>query len=411
MLVLLALPLSWACGARDALLVGATFDQPGGAGGQGSGAGGEGGVGGTGAGGSGVGGVEQMALGAYHSCARTFTGAVYCWGANYDGQIGTPDTPMNTVTPVEVPLERPARLLAAGINHNCAALDDGRVVCWGRNDAGQSGQPGPDDVVKPAAVALDTFEASVEALGLGEDISCAVLARTSDPRELWCWGAPTVGLAQDGASPTLVDVGVTSLGVGAHHACWSREDGSVVCSGDNSFQQCGRPGGPCDHETLGGLPPGFAATQVGSGHGNHTCAISDGFSLWCWGYNQFGQIGALMAPEYAPPLEVNFHPNFPITSLGLGYFHSCVLTEQSGTVTCWGDNSDGQIGIGSDAGIVTTPTNLPTLSGIVAVGSGTLHACAYRSPTEVFCWGQNGDGQLGDGTFDSKSTPVQISLP
>lgn len=404
--------LLWACGARDALLIGDTFQAPtGGGGSSSSGGGGAGGDGGAGAGGSGVGGVEQMALGAYHSCLRTFEGDVYCWGANYDGQIGATGAETPTMKPTRVELDGKATFLAAGTGHNCAVLADGRVQCWGANDKGQSGQADLQDVFTPKDVALDTFEASVDALALGEDISCAVRRDlTSTVRDLYCWGGAVPGLSINGATPTFVDSDVASVAAGRAHACWTRSDGQVLCSGQNNSLQCGVPGGDCDHSPVP-LPLGFAATLVGSGHGDHTCAIADGFSIQCWGDNNANQLGAIGAGTSSPPVEVNFHPNFPVTGLGLGYFHSCVLAAQSGTVTCWGDNSEGQIGVGSSAPEIATPTNLPTLSGIVAVGSGTLHSCAYKSPTEIYCWGQNLEGQLGDGTLEPKSTPVQISLP
>ena len=100
------------------------------------------------------------------------------------------------------------------------------------------------------------------------------------------------------------------------------------------------------------------------------------------------------------------------TGLAAGNQHSCALTS-SGGVECWGDNSDGQLGDGT-----TTSSPTPvyvvgiggsgTLSGVVAIAASGVHACALRSGGTVDCWGGNGQGDLGDGTTTGHSTPVPV---
>jgi alpha-tubulin suppressor-like RCC1 family protein len=385
------------CGARTELPVGdggvagAGGTAGEGAGASGAGAAGAGGDDGGGGTGGGVGGIEQLALGAGHSCLRGFDGDVLCWGRNADGQLGLGTTD-STLVPAAVPLPEPASFLAAGTRHTCAITSSARVFCWGDNDAGQvdAGVAG-DPVLAPKELGLFGGGTAV-GLALGETSTCLL---RQDPHQVFCWGG-----GFDGVEP--VARGGEGVTAGSFHQCVLSE-GLVSCFGANAQAQCGTltptqidpPGSPL------ALP--FVATGVRAGRGNHTCAF-DALSARCWGDNDNGQLGTGLTSEKSEPVSPSAGP---FEDMAPGFAHTCALS--AGEVLCWGQNGSGQLGRPGPSD--PFPGFVSGVSGVVAIGTGTVHSCAYVSPTEIYCWGGNDFGQLGDGTLESSNVPVLVTLP
>src|SRR2546425_507451 len=143
----------------------------------------------------------------------------------------------------------------------------------------------------------------------------------------------------------------------------------------------------------------FAAVSVG---GIHTCGVAAGGVAYCWGWNTRGQLGdGTSGTERWVPIRVLGDARFAAVSAGDRY--TCGLTA-AGAAYCWGGNGDGQLGDGS-----TTPRLTPTLvrvgSGVsfTAVNAGGFHTCAITAGGAAYCWGANGDGQLGDGSADGRT--------
>jgi alpha-tubulin suppressor-like RCC1 family protein len=160
----------------------------------------------------------------------------------------------------------------------------------------------------------------------------------------------------------------------------------------------------------GTLPPaGNTPTfKVAVATGNtHTCALQPAGTVLCWGANGNGQLGNGTTTKSLTPVPVTDLNQ--VVGLSAGRNHSCAL-QAAGTVRCWGLNEDGQLGNG-------TTTNSPTsvsvavtgLSDAKALASGGFHNCAIRASGSVVCWGDNGSGQLGDGTKTKRSTPVAVA--
>lgn len=401
-----------ACGARDSLDVDGPVGGEGGDGATGN-AGGEGATGATGGGGgdggSGVGGVDQLALGAYHSCIRTFEGEVYCWGENSSGQLGT-GSGEPSLTPVRVPLDRPSVYLASGTSHTCAVLDSGDTVCWGKNDSGQIGDGSFDNALSPRVVAWSEPQTKAPvALALGEKHSCAIARVPPRDAQLLCWGggeSGQIGPGGSSATPVSVASGVSDVAAGAFHTCFVDAAAQVLCLGENGQKQCGvtAPNSISSPTLVEGLLPADSRV-VRSGRGQHSCSFGRSV-LQCWGENDDGQL-AISPSDAATPAE-----GAPVTLDGLvdvraGYAHTCALA--AGTVYCWGNNNQGQLGTAGGGHAAVVP--VPGATGMIAIGVGTLHTCAMRSPTEIFCWGGNSTGQLGDGTTSSSNVPVEVKLP
>lgn len=213
-----------------------------------------------------------------------------------------------------------------------------------------------------------------------------------------------------------------SLSLGLEHACALLQDGTVWCWGLNSLGQLGiGPGGMTDSGALDarnqpvqvmGLA---AAKQITAGY-YHTCALLMDDSVWCWGDNSKGQLGSTAdggaQPPKPMPVKINGTPQ-GITQLQAGGFHTCALA--GGNLTCWGLNSSGQLGTGNavpeagvSPGVITSPMQVPNISGATDLGLGDQFTCATLA-NDVRCVGSNSFGQLGRG--GDAGTPAFATTP
>jgi alpha-tubulin suppressor-like RCC1 family protein len=158
---------------------------------------------------------------------------------------------------------------------------------------------------------------------------------------------------------------------------------------------------------------GFVGATVAAGDW-HTCAIKIDGSLWCWGLNQFGQLGDGTNQSKGIPVKII---SSGVVAVAAGLYHTCAIKEY-GSLWCWGNNGWGQIGDGTNQSknitfniIIDkskyTPVQIIS-SGVKAVAAGGWHTCAIKIDGSLWCWGLNQYGQLGDGTKEDKYTPVQI---
>ncbi|MEZ5463469.1 RCC1 domain-containing protein [Dokdonella sp.] len=138
----------------------------------------------------------------------------------------------------------------------------------------------------------------------------------------------------------------------------------------------------------------------------HTCAISDTGAVKCWGSNQFGELGDGTFLSRGVPSTVQGFDE-PVISVTAGTLHTCAVT-LSGSVKCWGSNSSGQLGNNTtnSSAIAVEPVGLP--GSIVSITAGRAHTCALTSTSELYCWGWNTSGQLGDQTTIQRLAPVHV---
>ena len=145
--------------------------------------------------------------------------------------------------------------------------------------------------------------------------------------------------------------------------------------------------------------------SIGAGW-SFSCATSAKGLVSCWGANHFGQLGTSASPgaaQHTPKLVPDLGN---VTALSVGYLHACAL-RVGGTVMCWGDGSDGQIGDGS-ANDAFTPRAVSNLAGATAITTGDAHSCARLASGAVMCWGSNLNGQLGDASTAPHGAPVFV---
>jgi len=243
----------------------------------------------------------------------------------------------------------------------------------------------------------------------GSEHTCAVVAAGG----VKCWGANSSGQLGDGTNVnrnTPVNVsglseGVAAIAAGAEHTCALTTGGAMGCWGANFSGQLG-DGAYINRNTpvnVSGLSGGVTAIAAGS---EHTCAVVAG-RLKCWGANSSGQLGDGTNEKRNTPVNV-FGPSGGVTAIAAGSEHTCVLTA-GGTIRCWGANSSGQIGDGTNVNR-NTPVNVSGLSeGVAAIAAGAEHTCALTTGGAIWCWGANFFGQLGDGAYINRNTPVNVS--
>ena len=337
------------------------------------------------------------------SCAVTGTGGVKCWGENQTGQLGDGST-TSRMAPVDVVgLGSGVVSIAAGSSHACALTNRGGVKCWGNNYSGQLGDGTGVSATKP--VEVSGLGAGVAAVATGYYSTCAL---TLDGAIL-CWGLDVAGGARPLAPiPVAGLVGdFVAVAVGSLHACALTAAGKVLCWGGNEHGQLGPEavGRFSGVVPVTGLPP-VRAIAAGD---RHSCALTDAGAVLCWGSNRYGQLGVAPFPHTAVPVMVNGLPD-GVSKLAAGYRHTCSLT-QGGGLRCWGQNGFGQLGNGTSSTTFTPPTDVTGLtSGVSAVSAAERHTCAVADDGRGLCWGTNAHGQLGNQTGTNSKAPVQVDL-
>ncbi len=189
------------------------------------------------------------------------------------------------------------------------------------------------------------------------------------------------------------------------HTCALTVGGGVKCWGDNTYGQLGdgTTQGRLTPVNVVGLQSGVQAIEVGS---SHSCAVMAGGGVKCWGKNDVGQLGDGTRSSRSAPVDV-VGLSSGVRAVTAGSYHTCALTETGG-VKCWGDNASGQLGDGT-WNLRLVPVDVVSLtSSVQAISAGGGHTCALIENGGIKCWGVNGSGQLGDGTTMTRLTPVDV---
>lgn len=328
----------------------------------------------------------QISAGGTTTCALGASGAVSCWGGNDVGQLAlTADVATSDwdrhATPAPIALEGNVARIDVGQRTACAVLASGGVSCWGANDQGQLARSLDTMIGAPAIVegivhAAQTAGATNTSFAVDEQGHVA------------SWGAvagiqgSTSGRIAS-SSPDLVPStlasldGVTSFAASPWLDYWPPFDGVSY-------------------------PP-----ERGIGH---ACAVSKG-TLYCWGDSALGAMGVgIVQPVVRPTAVIVKSEAYP-QRVAVSQENTCArLTD--GTVQCAGDDSHGQLGRGADAGLFADffvpATSLDGYALRVALATSTT--CVIARGGKVFCWGGNEHGELGQGTTDTDSHPMPVSV-
>ena len=268
----------------------------------------------------------------------------------------------------KVPVTRGGGYLSAGYLHTCALLDTGAVKCWGHGEGGQLGlgdtrDRGGSNEMGDALPAVDLGRGrSAVALSAGGTRTCAVL----DSGAVKCWGSKDCGPVPTAVGDALpaVDLGTgrraVAVSAGGVHACAILDTGAVKCWGHGEDGQLGL-GDTNDRDDANELGDALPAVDLGKGSravavsagGLHTCALLATGAVKCWGENRQGQLGlgdgknrGVGPNEMGDALPaVDLGTGGPAVAVSAGRGHTCALLD-TGAVKCWGEGMFGRLGLG-----------------------------------------------------------------
>eukprot|EP01062_Namystynia_karyoxenos_P000068 TRINITY_DN10016_c0_g1_i1.p1 TRINITY_DN10016_c0_g1~~TRINITY_DN10016_c0_g1_i1.p1 ORF type:complete len:1858 (+),score=146.19 TRINITY_DN10016_c0_g1_i1:47-5620(+) len=348
----------------------------------------------------------DIGAGQYHNCVVFANGKVKCWGDNADEQLGLGDGDDRGMTPASMGSGLPfldlgtgvaVERVSAGWTHTCVLLSDRRVKCWGKNSDGQ--------------------------LGLGDGVS-----RGDVPSDM-------------GDNLPFVDLGAghtaTMLCSGETHTCAILDNSSIKCWGSNAHGELGLGDTAGRGETSATMGDGLPVVDLGTGRTarfcsagkDYTCAVLDDWSIKCWGDNLNGQLG-LGDSNARGKDSADMGGNLPAVDLNgdtalevyCGREHTCARIS-GGSVKCWGDNQDGQLGLGDSNdrgdGGGEMGANLPAADlgpGLKAerLALGYRFSCAVFDRGAMKCWGKGYSGQIGTGNnadYGASSSTIGTNLP
>lgn len=328
------------------------------------------------------------------SCARKSTDEIKCWGWNYEGALGAPNSPagapstvINSTTPRKVTtITESLRSFSAGAYNLCVVSSVGALKCLGSNFFGQLGDGSNSGSYLPNIPS-----------GLGSGVlrtatrfnkTCAIL----ENKKLKCWGYTISTLPIE--IPGVIE-GILQVALGQEHQCLLNDNFGVQCWGSNQRGQLGvgiTPTTVSAPVSVSGLEKGVVQVATGA---SHSCALLADATVKCWGFNSHGQLGTGNQENQNYPTPVQGLSG-DVTALSLGDDYSCALLSD-GQVMCWGRNSNGQLGTGTlvDSAVPVAVVSLQ--EGNVALGAGAKHTCVMNSAEQMQCWGADSFGSLGGG--------------
>jgi alpha-tubulin suppressor-like RCC1 family protein len=336
-----------------------------------------------------------IGAGEFFTCALLTDDTVKCWGHNGFGQLGD-GTKVDRSTPAAVvglpaPAEHPVVALTVGYSHACVLLhdlanDELTTRCWGGNVFGQLGHKTPDgddedDFMDPSTTPLEV-QYDTDSNPLAED-----LQKLS---------------------------GVTAISAGQFHTCALVAGGNGRCWGQGGRGQLGTDPDPnplppeLDYSSSAVPVSGLEGASAITAGGFHSCALV-GSGMQCWGYNFHGQLGS--SADYSRiPVQVTAVAGATMATTGSDFNCALVDTDLSNKPMCWGDNTDGRIGANLSVADTTIRTPVSGIASAATIDAGNGHTCALPTGSLTpMCWGLNTNGQLGNGTNTSSSVPIAVS--
>lgn len=348
--------------------------------------------------------VGTISAGARHACAIDIDGRLWCWGDNSSAQLGVGPGVMGADAPRFVDAATDWQRIEAGGSHTCAIKTDGSLYCWGQNARGQLGIG--DTVIRnvPTNVAGSWSEVSA-----GVSHTCALRTAAT----VACWGGNTQGEAGAGAgtdhlAPNAIDgssPGWTIVTAGDGFSCGVRT-GGVYCWGQNADGQLGN--GAADataHPTptglMGSALPAFA--HVAASY-RHACARTAMDEVYCWGAGSDGQLGGGLTASSSVAAPASMLSGF--TNVAAGYWQSAAV--HGGELYTWGGNTSGELGDPASTGRSTPDVVVDPAGTWTEVTAGDGFSCGVMDDGSVWCWGSDAMGRLGNGADGDSPAPVRV---
>ena len=352
-----------------------------------------------------------LAGGVDHSLAVRSDGTVWAWGGNSGGQLGLGNT-TDALSPTQVPGLSNATQVAAGAGHSLIVRSDGTVAGWGQNGSGQLGDGTTTSRTSPTQVhdvsgAIAVAAGNYHSLALHQDGTVSA------------WGLGNAGQLGTGtAQSSTVPVAVTGLtdviaiAAGglpgwAGHSLALKQDGTVWAWGYGKSGQLGQG------DNVSQLAPvqvsGLSGITAVAAAGDNSYALAEDGTVWAWGDNSYGQLGNPGARHTQnTPMRVQGLPN-NVETIAAGGTHALAVTAD-GEVWTWGNNNTGQLGDGAQCGkTCQVPVHVTDITKGAAIAGGYVHTLATDTDGNVYGWGSNSSGQIGDDTTRARTTPVRVA--
>lgn len=355
--------------------------------------------------------VVQVEAGESHACALLKSGQVFCWGANDVGQLGT--DVFSSIGPVQVDGLSNVKQIAAGGDHSCALKRNGRVFCWGNNSSGQLGIGTGAGIgaFSPYRVRAKLAPNAVQ-ISAGDLHTCAIMRNG----RAVCWGNTSLGrlgigdinagssIPQRVVGPQLYDM----ISAGHSGTCAITRGGQAFCWGSNAFFALGAGSSNASENTPVRVLNLERLTQITTGR-FHGCALREDGVAFCWGANNFGQLGDGTTQNKA--LATRVKRLFDIENIDASFRHTCAIRE-NGTPVCWGLNLFGEVGDGTTTRRLFRQ-RVKRLIDATDVATGRDFTCAARQNGRAVCWGSNAAGQLGIKETNNDPNPIRtrVGLP
>ena len=308
--------------------------------------------------------ADEIAAGYDETCARSGT-EIWCWGDRHGLPIADAQRRRHRPEKVTGLPAHPVEI-AAGFGFMCARLTTGEVWCWGENDRGQLGDGTRRHSITPVAV---KGIGDARSLSLAYGLGCVLRSGN----QVSCWSDDRG--ATDFAKLAPWRGQIVELAVGGH-LCVRLRSGEVLCQGSNDHGQIGNGEGGCEDDPSDSCAPHTRCKP------RQICKKSDTF---------------------VPVIGLK-----DATVLALGADHSCAV-RRGGRVSCWGDGSQGRLGLGDPVATITTaPREVSDLTDVAALVAGSSSTCAIRRDGQALCWGQNVWGELGERTKQNRFSPTPV---
>lgn len=336
-----------------------------------------------------------VSAGGHHSCGVRTDQTGWCWGRGTESQLGVGDE--NRDTPVQVPGQW--LHLSAGYDNTCGIRSDLTAWCWGRGSGGKLGNGTEDDALSPVQVSTVNGSKWV-AIEAYSYTTCGIRLDGTGA----CWGNNTDGQVGAGSdtdyllTPTPLAAtnpsGWSSITPSEYHTCGRKLDGTAWCWGDYGSGALGV--GERTEDAPAPLQVAGTWRMVDTGY-DGSCGVRTDGTLWCW--------GDFILDDSDSPLKVGTLTTWRSLDVSSGGYACGYLSDS--TTRCWGENGDGQHGDGAQR-FIRVPTPVAGEGDWFLVDGGSYHTCGIRTDESLWCWGQNNYGQLGNGSYDATGTPTQV---
>lgn len=356
---------------------------------------------------------ESVSAARYYSCGLTTDHDAYCWGNGDGGHLGT-----GAFLPEQVPtrVTGPVKFdQVSGGSATTCGLSERQVYCWGREGGRGYSQPTQPDVSVPTLV--DGLS-DVREVAVGYDFACA----QSYPSGLSCWGVNRTGQLGSGNAissgspvPVATALRLSHISAGNAHACGLTDLGAAWCWGSDATGQLGDagtshctaidPGARCSSTPV--AVAGAPALRGISAGGGHTCGIALDYSAWCWGANGAGQLGTgAPGPDQETAVPVAGGLLFEFIAAGESFTCAIDVDRQ---LWCWGENENGQLGNNGSADAASpVRVSVGSTERFVSLEAGLLHTCAVSTAGVGWCWGENALFELGSGRPKFVWAPIRL---